>query len=84
MGYEQADITDRAADGDGQPRQDRRRDIDHQPYPAKIHAEMYCFLFAGKQPTPEVIAQIRVQFGLEKPAWMQYGLFVEHVFIGDR
>lgn len=41
-------------------------------------------LFAGKQPTPQVIAQIKAQFGLDKPVWMQYGLFVEHVFLGDR
>src|SRR5262245_546483 len=41
-------------------------------------------LFAGKQPTPEVVAQIRAQFGLDKPVWMQYGLFVKHVFLGDR
>jgi len=41
-------------------------------------------LFAGKQPTPEVIAQIRAQFGLDKPVWMQFGLFVQHVFLGDR
>jgi peptide/nickel transport system permease protein len=41
-------------------------------------------LFAGKQPTPEVIAQIKAQFGLDKPVWVQYGLFVKHVFLGDR
>ncbi|MGZ4129567.1 MAG: ABC transporter permease [Actinomycetota bacterium] len=41
-------------------------------------------MFAGKQPTPEAIAQIRAQFGLDKPVWAQYGLFVEHVFLGDR
>src|SRR6266545_3364073 len=31
--------------------------------------------FAGKQPTPEAIAQVRQQFGLDKPVWVQYGLF---------
>ena len=41
-------------------------------------------LFAGKQPTPEVIAQLNQQFGLDKPVWVQYGLFVKHVFLGDQ
>jgi len=41
-------------------------------------------LFAGKQPTPQVIAEIRREFGLSKPVWQQYGLFVQHVFLGDR
>jgi peptide/nickel transport system permease protein len=41
-------------------------------------------LFGGKQPTPEVIHEIRRQFGLDKPVWEQYALFVRHVFVGDR
>ncbi len=41
-------------------------------------------LFAGKQPTPQVVAEISRQFGLDKPAWEQYGLFVKHVFLGDQ
>lgn len=41
-------------------------------------------LFAGKQPTPQVIAEIKREFGLTKPVWLQYGLFVKHVFLGDR
>jgi peptide/nickel transport system permease protein len=41
-------------------------------------------LFAGKQPTPQVIAEIKREFGLDKPAWQQYGLFVKHVFLGDQ
>jgi peptide/nickel transport system permease protein len=41
-------------------------------------------LFAGKQPTPEIIAQVKKEFGLNKPAWEQYALFVKHVFAGDR
>ena len=39
--------------------------------------------FAGKNPTPEQIAQVRRQFGLDKPVWAQYGLFLKHVFTGD-
>ena len=41
-------------------------------------------LFAGKQPTPQVIAEIKREFGLNKPVWQQYGLFVKRVFLGDR
>jgi peptide/nickel transport system permease protein len=41
-------------------------------------------LFGGKQPTPQVIHEVRQQFGLDKPAWEQYALFVKHVFAGDR
>jgi peptide/nickel transport system permease protein len=41
-------------------------------------------LFAGKQPTPQAIAQIRAEFGLDRPVWTQYALFVRHVFLGDR
>ena len=41
-------------------------------------------LFAGKQPTPQVIAEIKREFGLNKPVWQQYGLFVQHVFVGDQ
>jgi peptide/nickel transport system permease protein len=41
-------------------------------------------LFAGKQPTPELIAQLKQQFGLDRPVWVQYGLFVKHVFLGDQ
>src|SRR6266581_1734498 len=39
--------------------------------------------FAGKQPTPEIIAQVKKQFGLDKPLWVQYGLFVKRLFAGD-
>jgi peptide/nickel transport system permease protein len=41
-------------------------------------------LFAGKQPTPQVIAEIKREFGLNKPVWQQYGLFVKRVFLGDQ
>ncbi len=39
--------------------------------------------FAGKQPTPELVAEVRRQFGLDRPLLVQYGLFVERVFLGD-
>jgi peptide/nickel transport system permease protein len=40
--------------------------------------------FAGKQPTPEAIAEVKKQFGLDKPLYVQYGLFVKHIFLGDQ
>jgi peptide/nickel transport system permease protein len=39
--------------------------------------------FAGKQPTPELVAQVREQFGLDKPLLVQYAGFVERIFTGD-
>jgi peptide/nickel transport system permease protein len=41
-------------------------------------------LFAGKQPTPEAVAEVKRQFGLDKPVWAQYLLFVKHTFLGDQ
>ncbi len=40
--------------------------------------------FAGKQPTPELIAEAKRQFGLDKPFYQQYGLFVKHLVLGDQ
>jgi peptide/nickel transport system permease protein len=40
--------------------------------------------FAGKQPTPQAIAEVKRQFGLDKPFYVQYGLFVKHIFLGDQ
>jgi peptide/nickel transport system permease protein len=39
--------------------------------------------FAGKQPTPELIEEARRQFGLDKPLYQQYLLFVQHLVTGD-
>ena len=39
--------------------------------------------FAGKQPTPELIAEVKRQFCLDKPLLAQYGLFVKRIFLGD-
>jgi peptide/nickel transport system permease protein len=41
-------------------------------------------MFAGKEPTPTVIAQLKHQFGLDRPVFEQYLLFVRHVFLGDQ
>lgn len=40
--------------------------------------------FAGKRPTPELIQTLREQFGLDKPFYVQYGLFVKRLFLGDQ
>ena len=40
--------------------------------------------FAGKQPTPEIIAEVKQQFGLDKSLPVQYGLFVKRIFLGDQ
>ena len=40
--------------------------------------------FCGRQPTPECIREVRHQFGLDKPVYTQYGLFVKRVFLGDQ
>jgi peptide/nickel transport system permease protein len=39
--------------------------------------------FAGKQPTPELIAEIKHQFGLDKPVYVQYGLWLKNLVLGD-
>ncbi|MBA3431466.1 MAG: ABC transporter permease [Actinobacteria bacterium] len=40
--------------------------------------------FAGKQPTPETIAEVEKQFGLDKPVIAQYGLFLKRIVLGDQ
>jgi peptide/nickel transport system permease protein len=40
--------------------------------------------FAGRSPTPELIAEVRRQFGLDKPVWRQYALFLKNTFTGDQ
>jgi peptide/nickel transport system permease protein len=40
-------------------------------------------LFAGRQPTPQIVAEVRRQFGLDKPLWQQYVLWVWRFFTGD-
>ena len=39
--------------------------------------------FAGKQPTPEIVAEVKKQFGLDQPIYLQYGRFVRNIFLGD-
>jgi peptide/nickel transport system permease protein len=40
--------------------------------------------FAGKNPTPEQVEEVRHQFGLDKPVPVQYVLFIKHIFLGDQ
>jgi peptide/nickel transport system permease protein len=39
--------------------------------------------FGGRSPTPELIAEIEHQFGLDKPVYVQYGLWLKHLVFGD-
>jgi len=39
--------------------------------------------FAGRNPTPELVAQVEEQLGLDKPVPVQYGLYVKRLFTGD-
>jgi peptide/nickel transport system permease protein len=39
--------------------------------------------FAGRAPTPETLAEVRRQFGLDKPWYEQYGIFVKNLVTGD-
>src|SRR4051794_40363566 len=39
--------------------------------------------FAGKQPTKELVAEVKKEFGLDKGFFVQYALFVKRVFVGD-
>lgn len=40
-------------------------------------------MYAGNDATPETIAAIREQFGLNEPIWTQYLIWVANVFKGD-
>ncbi len=40
--------------------------------------------FAGKQPTPELVAQVREELGLDRSVPEQYLLYVKRLFLGDR
>jgi peptide/nickel transport system permease protein len=50
----------------------------------KLSPQDPALLFAGKQPTPEIIKEVKHQFGLDKPWFVQYTLFVRHFFFGDQ
>jgi peptide/nickel transport system permease protein len=39
--------------------------------------------FAGKSPTPELLAQVRHNLGLDQPWYEQFGRYVQHFFLGD-
>src|SRR4029079_9200799 len=39
---------------------------------------------AGKHHNPQLLAQIRQQFGLDHPWYVQYFLFLRHAFFGDK
>jgi peptide/nickel transport system permease protein len=39
--------------------------------------------FAGKQPTPEIVAEVEKNLGLDKPVYVQYGIYLRHLAFGD-
>jgi peptide/nickel transport system permease protein len=39
--------------------------------------------FAGRQPTPQKIAEVKEALGLDKPWPVQYGIFIKRLFLGD-
>ncbi len=36
---------------------------------------------AGRNPNPQTLAEVRVQFGLDRPLFVQYGLMMKRIFI---
>jgi len=36
---------------------------------------------AGRNPSPQVLAEVRAQLGLNRPLWVQYGLMMKKIFI---
>lgn len=41
-------------------------------------------LFAGKEATPALVAQVEKNLGLNHPVWVQYLLFLKHLVFGDQ
>jgi peptide/nickel transport system permease protein len=40
--------------------------------------------FAGRQPSAEIVAEVKQQFGLDKPLYLQFVDFTKHLFLGDQ
>jgi peptide/nickel transport system permease protein len=41
-------------------------------------------LFAGKEATPQIVATVQHELGLDHPVWIQYLLFLKHLVLGDQ
>jgi peptide/nickel transport system permease protein len=41
-------------------------------------------LFAGKEATPQLVATVQRELGLNHPVWIQYLLFLKHLVLGDQ
>ena len=41
-------------------------------------------LFAGKEATPQLVATVQHELGLDHPVWVQYLLFLKHLVLGDQ
>jgi oligopeptide transport system permease protein len=40
-------------------------------------------MFGDRAPDPATAARLRAEFDLDKPVWLQYALYMAHVFTGD-
>lgn len=50
---------------------------------ALVPGDPISFLLRGRKPTPEAIAEVTAQFGLDKPMWQQYLDWVGNLLQGD-
>jgi peptide/nickel transport system permease protein len=41
-------------------------------------------LFVGKEATPQLVATVQHELGLDHPVWVQYLLFLKHLVLGDQ
>jgi peptide/nickel transport system permease protein len=41
-------------------------------------------LFAGKEATPQLVATVEQNLGLNHPVWIQYLIFLKHLVVGDQ
>ncbi|MDJ0348311.1 ABC transporter permease [Cryobacterium sp. PH29-G1] len=50
---------------------------------ALVPGDPVAFLLRGRKPSPEAIAEVTKQFGLDKPMWQQYIDWLGNLFHGD-
>ena len=50
---------------------------------ALVPGDPVAFLLRGRKPSPEAIAEVTAQFGLDLPMWQQYVNWVANLFHGD-
>ncbi|MGO4104105.1 ABC transporter permease [Leifsonia sp. YAF41] len=50
---------------------------------ALVPGDPVAFLLRGRKPSPEAVAEVTAQFGLDLPMWQQYVNWVANLFQGD-